>query len=60
LFNIKFSVPEFFETYRFLKQQIMILFSGTMTEVKHVPDSPKRNGFQSRILTGKDFCSLKM
>jgi hypothetical protein len=27
---IKFSVPESFETYRFLKQQIMILFSGTM------------------------------
>ena len=27
---IKFSVPESFETYRFRKQQIMILFSGTM------------------------------
>jgi hypothetical protein len=27
---IKFSVPESFETYRFLRQQIMILFSGTM------------------------------
>ena len=27
---IKFSVPESFETYRFLKQQIMILFSGIM------------------------------
>jgi hypothetical protein len=27
---IKFSVPVSFETYRFLKQQIMILFSGTM------------------------------
>jgi hypothetical protein len=27
---IKFSVPESFEKYRFLRQQIMILFSGTM------------------------------
>jgi hypothetical protein len=27
---IKFSVPESFETYHFLMQQIMILFSGTM------------------------------
>jgi hypothetical protein len=27
---IKFSVPVSFETYCFLKQQIMILFSGTM------------------------------
>jgi hypothetical protein len=31
LWLIKFSVPESFETYRFLRQQIMILFSGTMT-----------------------------
>jgi hypothetical protein len=27
---IKCSLPESFETYRFLKQQIMIFFSGTM------------------------------
>ena len=27
---IKFSVPESFETYHFLRQQIMILFSGTL------------------------------
>ena len=30
LWLIKFSVPEPFETYRFLRQQIIILFSGTM------------------------------
>ena len=45
---IKFSVPEFFETYRFLKQQIMILFSGTMKW--NMFQVHLSNGFQSHMM----------
>jgi hypothetical protein len=45
---IKFSVPESFETYRFLKQQIMILFSGTMKW--NMFQVHLNNGFQSHMM----------
>jgi hypothetical protein len=45
---IKFSVPESFETYRFLRQQIMILFSGTMKW--SVFQIHLINGFQSHMM----------
>jgi hypothetical protein len=44
---MKFSIPEFFETPFFKATHAFVFWNN---EVKHVPDSPKTNGFQSHMI----------
>jgi hypothetical protein len=44
---MKFSIPEFFETPFFKATHAFVFWNN---EVKHFPDSPKRNGFQSHMI----------